>query len=80
MKFITRQPLWANILVGILLVIILVSVFILSLEKITQHGESMKVPSVVGKNFTEAREMLEAMGLTLKEFYSSILDDAFNRK
>ena len=62
MKFITRQPLWANILVGILLVIILVSVFILSLEKITQHGESMKVPSVVGKNFTEAREMLEAMG------------------
>ena len=62
MKFITRQPLWANILVGILLIIILVSVFILSLRKITQHGESMKVPSVVGKNFTEAREMLETMG------------------
>lgn len=62
MKFITRQPLWANILIGILLIIILVSVFILSLRKITQHGESMKVPSVVGKNFTDARDMLEAMG------------------
>ena len=62
MKFITRQPLWVNILVGILLVIIIVSLFILSLRKITQHGESLKVPSVVGKNFTDAREMLEAMG------------------
>ncbi|MBA2499423.1 MAG: PASTA domain-containing protein [Chitinophagaceae bacterium] len=62
MKFITRQPLWANILIGILLIIILVAVFILSLRSITQHGESMKVPSVVGENFTDARAMLEAMG------------------
>src|SRR5690606_42060757 len=50
------------LLVGILLIIIIVSLFILSLRKITQHGESLKVPSVVGKNFTDAREMLEAMG------------------
>ena len=62
MKFITRQPLWVNILVGILLIIIIVSLFILSLQKITQHGESLKVPSVVGKNFTDARELLESMG------------------
>ena len=25
-------------------------------------------------------QQVKAMGLTLKEFYSSILDDAFNRK
>lgn len=62
MKIVTSKPLWVNILVAVVLVILIVSAFVLSLDMITQHGESKKVPSVVGKNFTDARTKLEDLG------------------
>ena len=62
MKFITYRPLWVNVLAGIILVVGIILLFAASLKWITQHGKAMKVPSVTGKNFNDARNLLEDMG------------------
>lgn len=61
-EFITRRPLWINILAGVSLVILMVIVFLQLLGMITKHGEYMKVPAVVGKKTKEAVAVLEKMG------------------
>ena len=48
-KYITSRPLWVNIAFALGGVIILVLIFLLSLNWITKHGESRSVPVVVGK-------------------------------
>jgi beta-lactam-binding protein with PASTA domain len=48
-----------NILVAITTVIILVLIFLLSLNWITNHGESNSVPSLIGKNVNDAEQLLE---------------------
>lgn len=58
-KQIARKPLWVNILVGLLLIFALVSIFFLSLDMITRHGESKVVPAITGKHIDEATEMLD---------------------
>ena len=62
LKFITRKPLWINILAAVMLAVLVFFIFVLSLQWITHHGSSKSVPDVVGKNFEEARTMLEDMG------------------
>jgi beta-lactam-binding protein with PASTA domain len=61
-KFITGKPLWINVLTALLLAIGVFFVFVLSLRWITHHGSSKTVPDVVGKNFEEAKSMLEDLG------------------
>jgi beta-lactam-binding protein with PASTA domain len=62
LKIITHRPLWVNILAGILIGVLLFTVFILSLNWLTNHGNSKTVPSVTGKNFDEAVKLLKKQG------------------
>lgn len=62
LKIITHRPLWVNILAGILIGVLLFTVFILSLNWLTNHGNSKTVPSVTGKNFDEAVALLKKQG------------------
>ena len=61
-KFITNRPFWVNLLVAIL---VAVGIFFLTLQMlgvITNNGQYLKVPSVVGKKTTEAIRLLESQG------------------
>jgi beta-lactam-binding protein with PASTA domain len=60
--FVTAKPLWVNILVGIGLAIILILIFLQSLDWMTMHGKTLTIPSVSGKNYTEAVKLLEDQG------------------
>jgi beta-lactam-binding protein with PASTA domain len=62
LKVITHRPLWVNILIGILIAIGLFTIFILSLNWLTNHGRSRTIPSVTGKNFDEAVKILKKQG------------------
>jgi eukaryotic-like serine/threonine-protein kinase len=64
-KQITCRPLWVNIAIGIGTVIALFTLFVLSLNWLTHHGEAKTVPSVVGKNIEEVRKMLDGMDFEL---------------
>jgi beta-lactam-binding protein with PASTA domain len=66
LKFITHRPLWVNILVGIVLTVIIFSVFLLSLKWLTGHGHAATVPSVTGKKYDEARELLKKGGFDVE--------------
>ena len=61
-KFITNRPLWLNILIGIALAVGIFSAFLLSLNWITSHGKSATVPSVTGKSYEEAKQILKKAG------------------
>ena len=50
-KFLTSKPLWVNILAGIVLLLLLLLLFLGSLALLTQHGKTMKIPSVTGMAF-----------------------------
>jgi beta-lactam-binding protein with PASTA domain len=65
-KFITHRPLWANMLVGFALAIILFFILILSLKWCTHHNESKTIPSVVGKSYYEAEEILTKAGFDVR--------------
>jgi beta-lactam-binding protein with PASTA domain len=57
-KFITRRSFFVNFLVAIALLLLLVFIFFFSLDSITRHNESVKVPSVTGRSLAEATTIL----------------------
>jgi beta-lactam-binding protein with PASTA domain len=65
-KFITSKPLWVNILAGIALLLLLLLVFLGSLALLTQHGKTMKIPSVTGLTYDEAKKSLQAQGFDVQ--------------
>jgi eukaryotic-like serine/threonine-protein kinase len=75
-KYITSRPLWINIVFAVGLIIILILLFILSLNKLTRHGESSSVPAVVGKNISEVEKTLGEKGFEVvvqdSVFYDSL--------
>lgn len=73
-KFITHRPLWLNIATGLLLAIAFLFIFIISLNWLTHHDESRTVPSVTGKSFEEAMEILDKAGFDI-EIQDSIYVD-----
>lgn len=75
-KFITNRHLWINVLVGIILAIGIFSIFILSLNWLTDHGKSATVPSVTGKNFDEAKKILKNAGFDIEIQDSVYIDTA----
>lgn len=75
-KFITKRPLWVNILVGIILAVALFFVFLLSLDWITGHGKSATVPSVTGKNYEQALAILKKAGFDAEIQDSIYVDTA----
>ena len=73
-KYVTHRPLWVNILVGIILALALFFLLLLSLKWLTRHGQAKTVPSVTGKTFEEAEEILEGLGFDV-EIQDSIYID-----
>lgn len=61
-KFLTTKPLWVNILAGIVLLLLLLLLFLGSLALLTQHGKTMKIPSVTGLSYADAKKSLESQG------------------
>lgn len=72
-KFIARQPFIVNLFVAILAIFLIAFLFFESLGWLTNHGSYLKVPSVKGKNISEAISLLEKEG-----FEVVITDSAYN--
>jgi len=75
-KFITSKPLWVNVLVGIGLLLLLLLVFLGSLALLTQHGKTMKIPSVTGLSFDDAKKNLQSQGFDVQIQDSSVYIDS----
>lgn len=65
-KFLTSKPLWVNILAGIVLLLLLLLLFLGSLALLTQHGKTMKIPSVTGMSFADAKKALQTQGFEVQ--------------
>lgn len=72
-KFITSKSIWANILAGIIILIVLIISFFFLLDWITGHDKYEKVPSVNGQNIDAARLNLIAKGFAV-EIADSVYD------
>lgn len=64
-RFLTSKPLWVNILAGFILLVVLLLLFLGSLDLITHHGKTMKIPAVVGQSIDQARKTLESQGFEI---------------
>lgn len=73
-KFITGKPLWVNIVTGLGVIIILVIMFLQSLQWITRHDKTLTIPNVTGKSFEQARQILEGQGFEV-QIQDSIYND-----
>jgi beta-lactam-binding protein with PASTA domain len=73
-KFLTTKPLWVNILAGIVLLLLLLLLFLGSLALLTQHGKTMKIPSVTGLSYQDAKKTLESQGFEVQIQDSMYLD------
>jgi beta-lactam-binding protein with PASTA domain len=70
----TSKPLWVNILAGFIFLVVLLLLFLGSLDIITHHGKTMKIPAVVGQSIDEARKTLESQGFEI-QIQDSIYND-----
>jgi len=77
-KFLTDKPLWVNIVVAATLLLTIVFIFFTSLDAITHHGETKKVPNIVGQNVTAATKFLESNNFKV-EIVDSIFIDSLAR-
>jgi beta-lactam-binding protein with PASTA domain len=73
-KFITTRPLWQNILFAVILIILLLFLFLQSLNLLTKHGDTLVIPSVTGKPYDQAKKILEDQGFDV-EIQDSIYND-----
>ncbi|NML20987.1 PASTA domain-containing protein [Pseudoflavitalea sp. G-6-1-2] len=70
----TGKPLWANILFAITIVVVLLFIFLQSLNLITKHGNTLVIPAVTGKTYEEAKQILESKGFDV-EIQDSVYND-----
>lgn len=61
-KFLTSKPLWVNVVAGFVLLLLLLLLFLGSLAILTQHGKTMRIPSVTGMSLADAKKTLESQG------------------
>ena len=61
-RFIAKQSFLVNLLLALVLVFFLGFLFFQSLGWLTHHGESLRVPSVAGKNVDSAVDLLKKQG------------------
>jgi len=73
-QFITKKPLWLNLLAGLILMVVLLFILSIFLGPLTRHGKNKTVPNVVGKSFEEAQKILNNSGFDL-EVQDSIYSD-----
>lgn len=72
-RFLTSKPLWVNVVAGIVLLLLLLLLFLGSLALLTQHGKTMKIPSVTGMSYSDAKRSLESAGFDVQ-----IQDSVYN--
>lgn len=60
-KWLTHRSFGANLLAAVILFIILGIAFFSSLSHLTRHGETLKVPGIVGQAMASAEKELKAM-------------------
>ncbi|MFZ1529678.1 MAG: PASTA domain-containing protein [Ferruginibacter sp.] len=77
-KFITQRPFWANLLVVIVLIILIIFGFLQLLGSITKHGEYLTVPKVINLKTTEAIKLLKSKGFEVEIQDSVYTDTAKN--
>lgn len=73
-KFITTRPLWQNILFAFLLVVLIIFLFLKSLNLMTKHGDTLVIPAVTGKSYDQAKKILEDQGFDV-QIQDSIYND-----
>jgi beta-lactam-binding protein with PASTA domain len=73
-QFITKKPLWANVLVALLLTVLLLFLVSVGLGPCTRHGKNKTVPNVMGKSYGEAQKILENAGFDV-EIQDSLYTD-----
>ncbi len=73
-RFLTAKPLWVNVLAGIVILLLLLLFFLGSLDLITKHGKTMKIPSVAGQSLAQAKKILEGQGFEV-QIQDSIYND-----
>ncbi len=75
-RYLAKRPLWENIVFALAFVIVIVLVFLLSLNWLTKHGKSLTVPLITGKTLTQAEQILEDKGFDVvvqdSVFYDSL--------
>lgn len=75
-KFITGKPLWVNILFSVVLIIIILFLFLISLNFFTRHGKTLTIPSITGVALSEAERILEENGFEMQIQDSVYVDTA----
>ena len=60
--FITKKPLWVNLIASVFVGILLFGFFLLSLGWLTDHGKAASVPSLTGKSLEEVKRVLDSTG------------------
>jgi len=73
-RFLTKQGFFVNLLIAIVLIILIVVLFFNSLDWMTHHDESIKVPAVTGKNISDATQLLESQGFGVEVQDSVYID------
>ena len=73
-RFLTSKPLWINILAGFVFLVVLLLLFLGSLDIVTHHGKTMKIPAVIGQSIEQAKKTLESQGFEV-QIQDSIYND-----
>jgi beta-lactam-binding protein with PASTA domain len=73
-QFITKRPLWINLLAGLVLMVVLLFIVSIFLGPLTRHGKNKTVPNIVGRSFEEAKKILNNSGFDV-EVQDSIYSD-----
>lgn len=73
-QFITKRPLWVNLIAGLVLMVLLLFLLSVLLGPLTRHGKNKTVPNVTGKSFDEAKKILSSGGFDV-EVQDSIYTD-----
>src|SRR6185436_3390099 len=61
-KFITKRSFAVNFLVAIALLLLIAFLFFMSLDSLTRHNETIRVPQVSGRTLADATSVLEKEG------------------
>jgi eukaryotic-like serine/threonine-protein kinase len=75
-NFITKRPLWVNILAAVVLTLLLIFLFLKMLGWITKHDAYLQVPDLLGKKTEEAIKILEKQGFEVQIQDSVFTDTA----
>jgi beta-lactam-binding protein with PASTA domain len=77
-RFITNKSIWANILAAFSLGILLIFLLLQLLGWITNHGEYLTVPEVVGNDYKQSIALLESKGFDVV-IQDSVFTDTLSR-